>query len=282
MLQNIANIRKELAPHYSKEEIQGFILHIFHDLKSYSLTDLVCNKEKSLSENEHQTILNIIEQLKKNVPIQYILGKTEFMELDFEVNPSVLIPRPETEELVQWLIDDFQTTISAHVFDACTGSGCVAISVAKQIPNARVYACDISKEALATAERNAKNHAANVNFFELDILNSSNFKAPHKFDAIISNPPYVLEMEKQKMNDNVLQHEPHIALFVADDKALMFYEAIADFALIHLKRKGCIYFEINEQFGTEMKQMLLKKGFEQIELKQDVFRKDRMIKAILK
>ncbi len=281
MRQSLANIRKELESYYSTEEIQGFIQLIFHHLKGYSLTDIVINQEEQLLENEKETINEILISLKKYIPIQYILGTTEFYELYFEVNADVLIPRPETEELVDWIVKDHQSRSNLQVFDACTGSGCIAISLAKHLHNANVLAADISTAALAVAQQNALRNTSSIQLIELDMLQYQTFQVDSKFDIIVSNPPYVLNSEKIKMQRNVLDNEPHLALFVDDNEALIFYEAIAEFAKQNLDKEGSLYFEINEAYASEVSAMLMGKGFICIELRQDVFKKDIMIKAKL-
>ncbi|MFV0521367.1 MAG: peptide chain release factor N(5)-glutamine methyltransferase [Mangrovibacterium sp.] len=281
MQQSLTNIRKELESYYSKEEIQGFIQLIFYHLKNYSLADMILNEDKQLSENDIKSLRNIIFKLKKYVPIQYILGQTEFCDLIFHVDSNVLIPRPETEELVRWALNDFQHQKNLNVFDACTGSGCIAISLAKYLHQAKVSACDISDGALHLAQLNAHSNKVNIGFHCIDMLNHQSFTPHAKYDIIISNPPYVLNSEKLEMSKNVLDYEPHLALFVDDDKALIFYEAIADFACLYLNKTGSLYFEINESYAPETLTMLKEKGFSSTELRQDVFKKNRMIKASL-
>lgn len=279
MQQNLDYIRKELETFYPAEEIEGFIRVIFHHLKGYSLTDLVLRRDERLSEEDEKSIRNVVEQLKRNIPIQYIIGEAEFCDLKFRVSPDVLIPRPETEELVLWIAEDYQGATNLQAFDACAGSGCIAVSLAKMLHQAEVSACDISEKALQMAEVNAELNQVNVKFERLDMLHWQGFEGEQQFDCIVSNPPYVLDSEKAQMNNNVLEHEPHLALFVADDEALIFYESIASFAKVHLKAGGHLYFEINEAFGEEMKQMLQGMGFVHVELRQDVFGKNRMMRA---
>ncbi|MFV0366247.1 MAG: peptide chain release factor N(5)-glutamine methyltransferase [Mangrovibacterium sp.] len=282
MQQSLAIIRKELSSYYEPEEIQGFIRMIFYHLKSYSLTDMVINQQEQLSETEKKKIFSIVAELKAHRPIQYILGNVEFCDLHFKVNENVLIPRPETEELVQWIIDDFKLHPNVTVFDACTGSGCIAIGLAHWLNSPKVSACDISAEALELAQINAKENRVSVDFHLADMLHAQSFDPASKFDIMVSNPPYVLHSEKAAMNENVLKHEPHLALFVEDDEALIFYDAIADFSLKHLKLGGKLYFEINEAYALETAEMLKNKGFVNTEIRQDVFGKNRMIKTELK
>jgi len=231
-------------------------------------------------------LFKIYEKLIQGIPLQYILGETEFYDLIVKVNPSVLIPRPETEELVDWAlitsrIINGETEI-LKLLDIGTGSGCIAISIKKYIPLADITAIDISEAALNIARQNADLNQVEINFIQDDIFKPTNLELINsKYDLILSNPPYVTEAEKDQMLDNVLNHEPDIALFVPDNDPLVFYRAITDFALVHLKINGFLFLEINEKFGQETLNLLKKKGFKEIELRQDMGGKDRMIKAVL-
>lgn len=243
-------------------------------------------KQDKLAETDQLRLLEILEQLKNGLPIQYILGETEFYDLKFTVNPSVLIPRSETEELVDWALITLREmkgeTETLKILDIGTGSGCIPISIKKYIPLADISALDISKSALNTAKQNALSNKTEINFIEDDILNPSNDDLINTFyDVIISNPPYVRDSEKLEMHQNVLNHEPHNALFVPDHSPLRFYDAIADFTIKHLKKNGFLFLEINEHFGKETVNLLLNKGFKSAELRQDMYGKDRMIKASL-
>ena len=219
-------------------------------------------------------------------PIQYILGETYFYGLPFKVNPSVLIPRPETEELVDWIlsvcrseqIENRQSSIK-NLIDIGTGSGCIAISLKKNLPKGEVFALDIAKDTLATAQQNAILNDVDVNFIQDDILNSQISHLTTQFSLIVSNPPYVKEDERPAMNNNVLANEPHRALFVTNENPLIFYDAIADFALQYLEKNGILFFEINEYLGEQTMQLLKDKNFINIELRKDMQGKDRMIKA---
>jgi release factor glutamine methyltransferase len=233
-----------------------------------------------------EKLLEILEQLKSGHPLQYILGETEFYDLKFKVNPSVLIPRPETEELVDWALITIREmkgeTEVLKIVDLGTGSGCIPISIKKYIPLADISAIDISKEALNTAKQNAEINNTEIKFLEDDILNPTSQELNNnQYDLIISNPPYVTDSEKLEMHQNVLNHEPHGALFVPDNEALKFYVSIADFALNHLNKNGFLFLEINENFGKETGELLTKQGFKSVEIRQDMYGKDRMIKASL-
>jgi release factor glutamine methyltransferase len=231
------------------------------------------------------TILKSLELLKQQKPIQYILGETEFYGLPFKVNENTLIPRQETEELVEWIINEFGTRNSEfRILDIGTGSGCIAVSLAKNLPNAKVYALDVSREAIKVAKENAKLNSLDIEFIEADILSVCHadlVSGSHKFDVIVSNPPYVRNLEKELMQSNVLENEPHLALFVENENPLQFYKAITDFAISNLNQKGVLFFEINEYLGKEMIQLLSDSHFKDIELKQDMFKKDRMIRGVL-
>jgi release factor glutamine methyltransferase len=280
MKSGIASIRKELAEIYSAEEIESLIFLIFEKLKGYSRTQFLLAKEEILTPEERFTIAQIILRLKNYEPIQYILGETEFFGLPFYTVPGVLIPRSETEELVQWIIQENQLE-NPTILDIGTGTGCIAISLRKNAPNSIVLACDISPVCIETARRNASRNNADVSFFEFDILKKIPEINISELDVIVSNPPYVRQSEKSMMDKNVLNFEPELALFVPNDDALRFYESIAEFALIYLKSAGRLYFEINEACGEECVEMLQKKGFSEIILKKDIHRKDRMIRSAL-
>jgi release factor glutamine methyltransferase len=233
---------------------------------------------------------SVLAELKKEKPIQYILGETEFYGLPFLVNENTLIPRPETEELVEWIIKSTNYEILStklRILDIGTGSGCIAISLAKNITNAEVSAIDISEKALATAKKNAEINKVEVSFINIDILKindlaelpTSNFQLPTQFDIIVSNPPYVRNLEKAEIKPNVLEYEPHLALFVEDTDALLFYRKIADLAKENLSENGMLFFEINQYLGKETVELLENLGFKNIELKKDIYGNDRMIRS---
>ncbi len=229
---------------------------------------------------------NIIKRLNTNEPIQYILGETEFYGRRFLVNDSVLIPRPETEELVKYIVDKQKnqfpvTNNHLQILDIGTGSGCIAISLAKELPNFKVTAYDISEKALETAKRNAELNKADVTFEKVDILNPS-FTIHHSpFTIIVSNPPYVTKQEIGRMQKNVLDFEPHLALFVEDSEPLIFYEAIANFAFNNLTDNGLVAVEINEALGEETAEVFRRKGFSEVEIIKDIHQKDRFVSAVL-
>lgn len=274
----IQSIRNNLRPLYSALETESFIRVILDAVKNFSLTDIILHNDTTLSAAEIDAINRIVERLKNYEPIQYILGETLFMGLHLKVNPSVLIPRPETEELVQWIFE--QEKIPETVLDIGTGSGCIALALKKLFPQSTVCACDKYAEALSVAKENSTINRLNVHFFQADILDVENFPICEKQEIIVSNPPYVLDKEKKVMNSNVLDYEPHSALFVPDDNPLLFYETIADFSQKWLIPGGQLYFEINEKYGKDIVEMLDRLAFVDIELKKDLQKKDRMIKAM--
>jgi release factor glutamine methyltransferase len=287
-LKDIQNIfHEELSAIYDKHEVDSFFFILTEAL--YDVTRIKLALDPELIIGESDTLFVALQRLKNQEPIQYIVGNTEFFGLPFKVNQHVLIPRPETEELVSLVIESLKyktvSSDSMHVLDIGTGSGCIAISLAKNLKNARVYALDVSKEALKVAEGNAKLNNVAVKFIESDILMIEEGKlktkciSDVKFDIIVSNPPYVRELEKEQMKPNVLNNEPHLALFVEDENPLQFYKAITEFAVDSLNDDGTLFFEINEYLGNDMIQLLKDYHFKNIELKQDIFKKDRMIKG---
>ncbi len=273
----IATYTQELVRLYPKEEIRNFV-HLISDAQmGYSKIDILMKGDDALSETIIAYGEHVLDNLKKHIPIQYILGETEFYGLKFKVNPSVLIPRPETEELVQWIIQD-NTIKCPSILDIGTGSGCIPVSLQKHIPEANITAWDISEEALKTAQENAKANHVNIKFQLQDALNASTDS--NRFHTIVSNPPYVRELEKVQMSNNVLQNEPHLALFVSDNDPLLFYNAIGKLAYKSLLNDGSLYFEINEALGNDTCDLLKNIGFRNIELRKDLFGKDRMVKGI--
>ncbi len=267
----------ELGAVYPAEEIDSFFNILAETYYGVKRIQLATNPDLTL--NDSEDILKALAELKNEKPIQYIIGETEFYGLNFKVNDGVLIPRPETEELVEWVLKKAKPNMPINILDMGTGSGCIAISLAKHLPQAKVFAIDISTKALNIAKKNALFNGVDVYFKEADILTLKTLSEQVEFDIIVSNPPYVREKEKQYMKPNVLDNEPHLALFVKDEDPLLFYKAITDFAINNLKENGLLFFEINEFLGNAMIDLLRHKNFKNIELKQDIFKKDRMIKA---
>lgn len=241
-------------------------------------TDLLIDKDRELSESEMLKFFYGIKSLKKNTPVQYVVGEVWFFDLKISLEAGVLIPRPETEELVDWIIDSEKNEIS--ILDIGTGSGCIPLALKNNLRQSQVSGCDISEKAIEIAMKNAKDLNIDVDFFSLDILNETKW-AGRKLDVIVSNPPYIPIKEKLKMSSNVLDYEPSLALFVPNNNPLLFYIKIAEFSVLYLKSKGSLYFEIHEEFGYETLNMLENKGFSNLEMRQDLQGKNRMIRAIL-
>jgi release factor glutamine methyltransferase len=268
----------ELCDIYAKEEAAMLcFLSVQHRFKCTKASYLL-NKQEVISDADKTHFLDILGQLKTSKPIQYILGETEFYGRTFRVNPAVLIPRPETEELVKWVVETVSTK-TPSLLDIGTGSGCIAISLKIEIPEAEVVAIDISADALALAQQNATFHKVPLTFIEKDVLHMHPTDFATTFDVLVSNPPYIAMAEKDSMKANVLANEPHVALFVPDNDPLIFYDRIAALAQEKLKPSGFLFFEINAHFGTEVLAMLVKKGFKQVKLRKDLSGKDRMVKA---
>jgi release factor glutamine methyltransferase len=271
---------KELSPFYDAYEAESFFYLILEDKHQLRQIDLALNHELVFDENDFVIWDELLKQLKKEVPIQYLLGKTNFYGLDFEVNENVLIPRPETEELVEWIINENTSrdkNKKLRILDIGTGTGCIAISLASNLPHAEVVAIDVSKKAIETAKRNAVRNNVEVTFVLLDILKEEELRC--QFDIIVSNPPYVRNLEKAEIKKNVLDYEPHLALFVEDHDALIFYRKIASLAKNALLEKGKLYFEINQYLGKEMTDLLEGMDFKSVELRKDIYDNERMIKG---
>jgi release factor glutamine methyltransferase len=271
-----------LTPIYDAGEAESFFYLILEEKNQLKRIDLALHPDLELSEVEIVVWNSILEQLKKEIPIQYLLEKTSFYGLDFEVNENVLIPRPETEELVEWIIESQRSKVKSQkirILDIGTGSGCIAISLAKNIANSQVYAIDVSEKALATANKNAELNKVNVTFINQNILETEDLK--QQFDVIVSNPPYVRNLEKEEIKKNVLDNEPHLALFVEDNDALIFYRKIGELAQKNLSENGQLFFEINQYLGKEMIDLLEKMNFKNIELRKDIYGNDRMISCHL-
>jgi len=270
-----------LVDYYPETEANSFFYILTLHILNKRRIDVSLNYDIEVSNNDKIKFQDTIERLKNHEPIQYIIGKTEFYGLPFKLSNNVLIPRPETEELVDWMISKFESQKSKiRVLDIGTGSGCIAISLAKNLPDCKIVALDVSSEALKVAKENAKLNNVEVKFIEADILNWNLELDNLEFDVIVSNPPYVRALEKNQMKKNVLDFEPHLALFVEDEDSLLFYRKITQLTNKILKPKGQLYFEINEHLGKEMVKLLRENGFEEIELKSDIFGKDRIIKGI--
>jgi release factor glutamine methyltransferase len=277
-METLSNIipyfRKELTPIFEEREVISWAYLSIEHVLGYNRSDCIINPNKRIEAKISYKFLQIIEDLKTRKPLQYILGETTFYGLKLKVNEYTLIPRPETEELVAWILqEDFKSAL-----DIGTGSGCIAIALAK-FSNASISAIDISANGLKVAQENAILNNVKVVFTQQNILQT---KILPKVNLIISNPPYVLNSEKERMHENVLAYEPHSALFVTDKNPLIFYKQIANLATKSLTSGGKLFFEINEQFANELIVILTQNGFVDIELKKDINDRDRMIKAIWK
>jgi len=274
----LTTFKEELAEIYSNSEIEFIFFWLAEKNleRPASLLKLAVDDEwDKVQESNARFIFQLIE-LKKHTPFQYVIGETEFYGLNFFVNENVLIPRPETEELIEWILQD-NPNFSGKMLDIGTGSGCIPITLKKHITNAEIYALDFSEKALQTAQNNAGFHQTEIEFIQMDFLNFDENKLP-KLDIIISNPPYIAESEKSEMHENVLKFEPNSALFVPDQNPLIFYQKIAEFAQMNLNPNGQIYLEINQKLGLETENIFKNLGYE-TELRKDISGNYRMIKA---
>lgn len=278
MLKTILHIKERLLDFYPSTEVESFVAIIFSYTCNMSKTDMIVNRDRTVTPNETSEIENIVERLTKYEPIQYILGEAYFYGLLFKVDKSVLIPRGETEELVDMIINKNEIT-NPKIIDIGTGSGCIAIALKNNIKGAEVWACDISNSALKTAQTNANHNNVDIKFIQCDILAMEQVTDFPKFDIIVSNPPYIAQSERCSMPQNVLGYEPMTALFVPDNDPLLFYRNIGLFAKKHLKNGGKLYFEINEAFGEETVELLSSIGFQAPILYRDINGKNRMIEC---
>ncbi len=268
----------ELTSIFPKTEVDTFFAYLIEEYLGLQRIDLIMNPDREISDQQQELLDIALQRLKKEEPIQYIIGKTEFYGFPFYVDENVLIPRPETEELVEWVIKEVKEKgEKVKILDIGTGSGCIPISLKKHLPNAEISAIDISKKAIEIAKKNAELNQVEIRFIEKDILTAS--QLDQEYDIIISNPPYVRELEKAEMKNNVLENEPELALFVDDTDPLIFYDTIAGIAKQHLTKGGLLFFEINQYLGKEMLTLLHDHQFQNIELRKDLFEKDRMTKA---
>lgn len=272
---------QSLTPLYDAGEAQAIVRTVLDVEYGMTLTDIICGKVNELSSDEERNLEEIIARLQNGEPVQYVLGEADFAGRTFHVEPGVLIPRPETAELCQWIeeeVSSLEADERKQILDICTGSGCIAITLGLNIPNSEVTGWDISEDALRIAQGNVEMlKAGNVRIEYQNALMLP--KTAETADIIVSNPPYICEKEKADMEKNVLEHEPSIALFVPDEDPLKFYRAIAEYASSALKSEGALYFEINPIYEKETREMLEGLGFKDIETKEDAFGKKRMMKA---
>jgi len=270
---------------YKEKELESVIQILFDHYLGFSKIDCITMAESFINVTIARKIEYAVQKLQYGIPVQYVIGQAHFYNLDFYLDRNVLIPRKETEELVHWIINDINIKIKDQkkfkIIDIGTGSGCIAIVLKKNLDFADIDAIDISEKALKVAKRNADLHNISIRFLNYDILSENIKLSQEKYDVIVSNPPYIEEKDMKILGKNVLNFEPHRALFVPDDDPLLFYKSIIDFSLANLKRNGKLYFEINEKFGREIINILKEKGFRNIFLKKDINNKDRMISAEL-
>ncbi|MGY0392095.1 peptide chain release factor N(5)-glutamine methyltransferase [Bizionia sp. KMM 8389] len=276
---------KDLDDIYGADEVGSFFFILIDFYLNLNRITLVLEPEYTLTKNEEQPLFEALSLLKDEVPIQHIVGETEFFGLPFKVTRDTLIPRPETEELVAWILESVASKKETplKILDIGTGTGCIAICLAKNLPQAQVYAVDISHEALSVATENAKNNNVSVQFIKDSALNLTDNRLTDSdvcFDVIVSNPPYVRNLEKVEIKKNVLAYEPHLALFVADDNPLQFYKAITEFAAQKLTDGGFLFFEINQYLGPETKNLLQAHALKNVVLKNDMFSNPRMLKGM--
>ena len=284
------DFRQQLAGMYEPEEVENLCFLTLEYVLKMNRVEVSLSRKMDISTSSLTQLNEVASRLSLSEPIQYIIGSTEFYGMEFQVNPATLIPRPETEELVEWIVNDTKKlaissqrdiekniTEKVTILDIGTGSGCIAISLAKNISNAHVEAIDISQDALATAYQNANKNEANVTFYNQNILEVETLEK--QYNIIVSNPPYVRMLEKKEMRDNVLSNEPDSALFVSDEDPLVFYRKIGELAFKALEPQGSLYVEINEYLGSETVTLFEKIGFKKVSLRKDMFGKNRMIKA---
>jgi len=277
-LKQITPQLRELLNKLPVYEADQLIFMVYEEILHLSRTKVIAFPDTKVSNSDYNQIMNVVNRLKNNEPIQYIFGYTEFYGLRFSVSPSVLIPRPETEELVHWILSDIKNS-HVRILDIGTGSGCIPVTLAYHLKQSVVYGLDVSSDALLVANANAKMHHTEIDFIHGNILEISTDNLPHELNVLVSNPPYVTYEQKKVMHKNVTDYEPDLALYVPDDDPLRFYRRIAQLGLVVLAEGGTLYFEINELFGDETIQMLKLLGYNNLQLRNDISGKARMVKA---
>jgi release factor glutamine methyltransferase len=275
----IKSFKTGLQDIYPETEIQAITELVIEFFSGYSKTHQFLNLEQTIDESQISNIEQVLERLKKHEPVQYILGKCYFYGFILTVSPDVLIPRQETEELVDLIVSDSNNIMNPKILDVGKGSGCIAIALAKNIENSKVFACDVSQAALDIAWQNAETNSTTVHFFIKNILLSAAEEENQEYDIMVSNPPYVLIHEKENMNKNVLNYEPSQALFVDNSDPLLFYKAIVHYANHNLKPQGSLYFEINEAFGAQVVELVENSGYVNVKIIKDINEKDRIVYA---
>ncbi len=270
---------KKLKSVYDDGEANNITDWVFESIASIKRLDRITDKQKQLNNLTVEQLNHALQQLLEHKPVQYVLGEAWFYKMKLKVNEKVLIPRPETEELVEWVVDEFKIQNSKlKILDVGTGSGCIAIALKKELPASEIFAIDVSKDALQVAMQNSQEHNAEINFMQIDFLNEKSWASLSSFNIIISNPPYIPENEKRKLAKNVADHEPHVALFVNDSDPFIFYKEIAAFAEKNLKEQGKIFVELHESYANEVQQIFAEKNFT-TEIKKDIYGRERMICA---
>jgi release factor glutamine methyltransferase len=281
--------------HEASQQLRFQLFHLYDEREAGNITDLVMenitgwkkidrvvNKKVWLSDRQERLLDEYTKALLNNTPLQYVLHEAWFYNMPLYVDENVLIPRPETEELVDWMIKDtrnWELGIKNWVLDIGTGSGCIPLAIKKSLPSIEVHSCDVSEGALKVAKKNAADQNLRIHFHLLDILSGTDRNQLPMFDIIISNPPYIPQKDKDNMAANVLQYEPHLALFVENNDPLLFYKAITDFSITHLNKNGSIYLEIHEEMAEAVIQLYNQKGFSHIEVRKDLQGRDRMVKV---
>lgn len=268
----------ELKLLYEPHEASVITAMIFESLVGAGKSDIITHPHRIVEKEIQLNIKQALTQLKQHEPVQYVIGQAWFYNLSFKVSPAVLVPRPETEELVSAVIDFIKSGHSKTLLDIGTGSGCIPIIIKKNLPHILVSALDISEDALKIAKENAATHSTEITFIQKDFLDENSWKELPEYDVIVSNPPYIPENEKEKLDKNVTAHEPHLALFVPDNQRLIFYEKIAAFGKKHLSPDGCIFLETHESYAKQVADHFLEQGYEAV-IKKDFYEKDRMVMA---
>ena len=274
-------VRSAIQHVYPEPEAGAIAQLVLEHVLQQSRVQLSLGQQEEVSPEQEQQIRQAVERLQRQEPVQYVLGVAHFYGLELQVDERVLIPRPETEELVDLVVREHKEHQHLQVLDICAGSGCIPLALAANLPGAKVYGLELSEGALEVARANAARYKLSVEWLQQDVFEPISGIAPNSLDIITSNPPYVLEQEKTLMRPNVLQYEPHLALFVPDTDPLKYYKRIAAVGASLLKKEGRLYLEINEQYGEAVRQLLLQTGFSRAEVVQDLFNKNRIVKAVL-
>ncbi|MGB0931056.1 MAG: peptide chain release factor N(5)-glutamine methyltransferase [Chitinophagales bacterium] len=287
--QSRQQLQQALQEIYEVEEAKAIAQIVLESVLQMNRLSLQINKNQSLTATQFQELNGIIPRLLQKEPVQYVLGEADFYGLQLKVTPAVLIPRQETEELVHWIIESISASIHQRssmssdfsILDIGVGSACISLALKKALPIVQITGIDVSEKALQIAQENSDKLQLPIHLQKIDVLNRTLWGLLPKFHLIVSNPPYICESEKELMNNNVLEYEPSLALFVPDKNPLIFYKAIADFALLKMHKNGLLFFEVSEHFAEDCREMLIGKGF-QAKLKKDINGKARMIQALLR